>query len=100
MKQDGKLKRRIAALLVFMLSLLAVAAVVLSRDDSILSRATPIASVNEWAIPTYLNGYPTPSTMESSKLDGIYFWLNESEILTFRRSSFGLIPLITKLKSK
>ncbi len=86
-------------LLIFMLAVVSVAAVVLTRDDLILGRATSVASVKEWALPTFLNGYPTQSAAESSKLEGIYFWLNENEILTFRRSGDGLIPLRTKLKS-
>ena len=99
MKPDGKHKRKIAFLIVFVLALLAILAVVLTRDDSILGRALPVASVQGWAIPTFLNGYPTPSTAESSKLDSIYFWLSENELLSFRRSADGLIPLRTKLKS-
>lgn len=67
MKPDGKYKRRITVLLGFILSVLVLATVVLTRDDSILGRATPVARVKDWAIPEYLNSYPTQSTAESSK---------------------------------
>ena len=99
MKLDGNHKHRMTGLLIFMLAVVSVAAVVSTRDDLILGRATSVASVKEWALPTFLNGYPTQSAAESSKLESIYFWLNENEILTFRRSGDGLIPLRTKLKS-
>ena len=102
---SSKLKKRVGLAFIIAIASLMIAFVV-SYDDSIVRRATPIASVSEWAFPSDLNyeylttvlpGLPF-SDSGMNKLNSFYLWINNKELLTFRRIPGGMQTYRTKLR--
>ncbi len=103
---SSKLKKRycFASIVIAIASL--IIAFVVSYDDSIIRKASPIASVSEWAFPSDLNNeyltcvLPGPPFSDSgmNKLNSFYLWINNKELLTFRRIPGGMQTYRTKLR--